>query len=128
MAIRFHVRGHLCASELGPPRVTRYADGVVFIPGGGSERPCVGCGLAPTAEGHDACLGLIEGIWSACCGHGVVEPYLVTNEGLCLRGDEAREYFAKHASNARLSLIPAIVTGADPWDEQTCLPRAMKGE
>jgi hypothetical protein len=40
-------------------------------------RPCLRCGRMPTPEGHDACLGHLEGVTSACCGHGVVEPYVV---------------------------------------------------
>lgn len=39
------------------------------------ERACIRCGKVPTKEGHDACLGTIEGITSACCGHGVEEGY-----------------------------------------------------
>ena len=38
-----------------------------------NERPCVRCGEMPTADGHDACLGHIEGVGSACCGHGAEE-------------------------------------------------------
>jgi len=34
-------------------------------------RPCARCGKSPTPEGYDACLGYIEGVKSACCGHGV---------------------------------------------------------
>lgn len=37
-------------------------------------RECVRCGKIPTPEGYDACLGYIEGVTSACCGHGVSEP------------------------------------------------------
>ena len=37
------------------------------------ERPCVRCGEMPTPEGHDACLGSIDDVSSACCGHGVEE-------------------------------------------------------
>jgi hypothetical protein len=32
----------------------------------------------PTSEGYDACLGFIPGVESACCGHGVEEPYQMT--------------------------------------------------
>jgi len=36
----------------------------------------------PTPEGYDHCLGHIDGAVSACCGHGVEDPYVVykTNE------------------------------------------------
>ena len=43
-------------------------------------RPCKRCGRIPTLEGYDACLGYIEGAISACCGHGVEEPYIVMKE------------------------------------------------
>ena len=39
-------------------------------------RPCKKCGCVPTSEGYDACLGHIEGVMAACCGHGVEEPYV----------------------------------------------------
>lgn len=41
------------------------------------ERPCQRCGCKPTPEGHDACLGTISHVKSACCGHGVEEPYAI---------------------------------------------------
>ncbi|HUX17139.1 MAG TPA: hypothetical protein VMW52_11750, partial [Phycisphaerae bacterium] len=37
------------------------------------RRPCRRCNRRPTPEGHDACLGKLPGVISACCGHGV-EP------------------------------------------------------
>ena len=44
------------------------------------ERPCVLCGEMPTPEGHDACLGYVEGASSACCGHGVTDSYVIKKE------------------------------------------------
>ena len=38
--------------------------------------PCALCGEPPTPEGHDACLGHIEGAQFACCGHGVHDGYI----------------------------------------------------
>lgn len=35
------------------------------------DRPCLKCGKNPTQEGYDACLGHIEGVKAACCGHGI---------------------------------------------------------
>jgi len=35
------------------------------------ERPCIKCGRKATPEGYDACLGKLEGVINACCGHGV---------------------------------------------------------
>lgn len=40
------------------------------------ERPCVRCGRMPTIEGYDACIGYVDGVVSACCGHGVGEPFV----------------------------------------------------
>lgn len=45
------------------------------------SRPCARCGRPPTPEGHDACLGKIDGVVSACCGHGKEEPYRVKENG-----------------------------------------------
>jgi hypothetical protein len=42
------------------------------------ERPCIRCGKLPTEEGYDACLGHINGARSACCGHGVTSPFVLT--------------------------------------------------
>jgi hypothetical protein len=41
------------------------------------ERPCTRCGEMPTPEGHDACLGTLPGVKSACCGHGKSELILI---------------------------------------------------
>jgi len=39
-----------------------------------SSRPCARCGKPPTIEGHDACLGHLDGVDGACCGHGREQP------------------------------------------------------
>ncbi len=44
------------------------------------DRECIRCGKPPTPEGHDACLGHLEGVKSACCGHGVSEPINVRDK------------------------------------------------
>ncbi|MBH1941655.1 hypothetical protein I5677_12200 [Mobilitalea sibirica] len=41
------------------------------------HRPCKKCGRTPTPEGYDACLGHIDGASSACCGHGIENPYTI---------------------------------------------------
>ena len=40
------------------------------------DPPCTLCGRGPTTEGHDACLGHVEEVRGACCGHGVHAGYL----------------------------------------------------
>lgn len=39
----------------------------------------------PTKEGYDACLGHIAGVKSACCGHGVEEPFVIPNKSRVLK-------------------------------------------
>ncbi len=43
-------------------------------------RPCAKCGEKPTPEGYDACLGYLDGISSACCGHGKSNPILTKKD------------------------------------------------
>ena len=41
------------------------------------NRPCWRCGRMPTLEGYDACLGYLDGVMSACCGHGEQPPMII---------------------------------------------------
>lgn len=41
------------------------------------NRPCALCGKNPTVEGHDYCIGKIDNATSACCGHGIYDPYII---------------------------------------------------
>jgi hypothetical protein len=72
-------------------RIVRFADGrwrwaatgrFLIMGAHASDPPCTVCHLPPTPEGHDPCLGRLEGVTSACCGHGgVVEGYRVLEDG-----------------------------------------------
>lgn len=58
---------------------------------------CRHCGLDRTPEGHDGCLGRLEGVQSACCGHGVKVDgrwvgYVLFEDGRALYEDEAIEW------------------------------------
>lgn len=50
------------------------ADKPIYTPeeaGSGQWGVCAKCGLGPTAEGHDGCLGTLpDSVMNACCGHG----------------------------------------------------------
>lgn len=49
-----------------------------------NEKPrrCKKCGENPTEEGHDSCLGTLEGVKHACCGHGILGmAYVVLDDG-----------------------------------------------
>ena len=65
MVARSYQRGHKIVYLNGK---WVYADN---LESADKERPCVRCGKFPTKEGHDACLGKLKGVKSACCGHGI---------------------------------------------------------
>ena len=67
-------RGHL--TRYDPDLGWVYADTGEPV---SNERPCVRCGEMPTPEGHDACLGDLNGVRAACCGHGVKRSYKMAN-------------------------------------------------
>lgn len=64
-----------------------YEDTGEETPGyGGKTRPCAKCGKLSTLEEHDPCLGTLQGVNSACCGHGIhSEAYVRFTNGVVLR-------------------------------------------
>ena len=38
---------------------------------------CDHCGLKRTKEGHDGCIGTLDGVANACCGHGEINAAYV---------------------------------------------------
>ena len=68
-----YTRGHLIV-WMPNERKWIYADTGESIE---KERPCIRCNRLPTKEGYDACLGYIEGVSSACCGHGKEEEFIM---------------------------------------------------
>ncbi|WP_413862021.1 hypothetical protein [Methanobrevibacter sp. UBA417] len=54
-------------------------------------RPCRYCSKMQTKEGYDGCLGYIPGVRSACCGHGIENPYVVTNDGEYIQFNSVEE-------------------------------------
>lgn len=72
---RIHCSDQGCGSEYSFPTSTEAPSVVVYTPemvGSGQYGVCGKCGLEPTKEGHDGCLGTLKGddIMNACCGHG----------------------------------------------------------
>ena len=59
-----------------------YADTREQCWGPDDRRPCKKCGREPTPEGHDACLGTMSGVASACCGHGLSAGWVTKVEEL----------------------------------------------
>lgn len=53
-----------------------YEDGTPFD----DTRPCTKCGVACGTDDPDPCLGWLDGVDYACCGHGIQgEEYVVAN-------------------------------------------------
>lgn len=69
-------RGHQIYYDFNS-KVWRYVDSGEVD---NDQRPCKLCGKMPTKEGYDPCIGHIEGAISACCGHGVTEPFVMYKE------------------------------------------------
>jgi len=54
------------------------------------NRSCGNFGKPQTKEGHDGCIGTLENVKNACCGHGPTdEAYIQYKNGEELRGKEA---------------------------------------
>lgn len=53
------------------------------------NRECGFCRLPNTEQGHDGCLGTIDGVMNACCGHGSVnEAYIQYENGDRISGED----------------------------------------
>jgi hypothetical protein len=54
-----------------------------------NNRPCGHCEKEQTKEGHDGCLGTLNGIMNACCGHGQTnEAYVQFLDGHSVHGED----------------------------------------
>ena len=59
-------------------------------------RGCGFCGASNTPEGHDGCVGTLEGVMNAFCGHGVKEEADVQfASGQRFAGKEALNFINK---------------------------------
>ena len=64
------------------------------------NRSCGHCGKPQTKEGHDGCIGTLNGVMNACCGHGKVEEAFVQFwDKTELRGNDAIEWIEKEHNN-----------------------------
>ncbi|MDZ7703158.1 MAG: hypothetical protein U5L04_01580 [Trueperaceae bacterium] len=94
-----HFRGHAI-------RYSEERDGFVYCDTGEpvedrwESRPCGYCGRDSTPEGHDGCLGTLDGVRNACCGHGETgEAYVQFEDCRELREQEAIDYFQDVTGN-----------------------------
>lgn len=71
-----------------------YLDGV-------EKEYCSYCGLNRTEEGYDGCIGFLQGVKNACCGHGETKmayvqfdnnEYQENPNKIRISGKEALEY------------------------------------
>lgn len=76
-----------------------------YLDGYGKDK-CGNCGLHRTKQGHDGCIGELEGVMNACCGHGqdsvaYVQFYHADYDKepnkYLLQGDEALAYIKMHS-------------------------------
>jgi len=48
-------------------------------------RTCQTCSQEIPTDGPDPCLGMLPGVWAACCGHGDGEGYIAFEYGRTVR-------------------------------------------
>lgn len=87
MSIKAKYRGHDIVCIGGEWYYENYMQSVQSKP----NISCSHCKVEPTKEGHDACLGTLNGVMNACCGHGLDdEAYVQFLDGTIIQGRNAR--------------------------------------
>lgn len=76
--------------------------------GSGQYGVCAKCGLLPTKEGHDGCIGELKDpdVMNACCGHGDDSQTYVqfwSDRDNPIRGDDAVEKINEIKANKWLN-------------------------
>ena len=72
--VRAYINGHECV----------FKNGAWQLPA--NVEKCPRCGRMNKMNTPDGCIGLLPGVVSACCGHGVEEGYIIFENGVELRG------------------------------------------
>jgi|GEM_PF-987622 len=86
------------------------------------SRPCGHCGRPQTKEGHDGCLGTLEGVMNACCGHGSIdEAYIQYENDEELRGKEALSEMSRDLTKEEKSAIRRLNSLAKVWPDSLWL-------
>ena len=96
MTARAEFLGHPIHYENGVWKITETGE-TLYSPdmaGSGQYGRCISCGLSPTPEGHDGCLGTLvdknKEIWNSCCGHSnTSQAYIQYSDKTVIRGEEA---------------------------------------
>ena len=77
-----------------------------YLEGYGKDS-CGHCGLQRTPEGYDGCIGQLDGVMNACCGHGENSvayvqfshsEYEQEPNKFILKGNEAINYIKNNSS------------------------------
>lgn len=67
-----------------------YSDNGQLVKDAWKLRECGYCKLPNRSDEHDACLGYLDGVANACCGHGNIEQaYVQFDDQTRLEGIEA---------------------------------------
>lgn len=105
---RSSLRGHKIIENEG---VFRFADTGESTVETWEQRPCGYCGLSNTIEGHDGCLGTLEGVVNACCGHGCVDDaYVQFCTGEVLRKGMAARFFEAQLKKEASRIVGSLTT------------------
>ena len=81
-----HIFGLELTESTSDPEVAYWPDGTEVNDETRKKQRCPACGLCPTPEGHDPCLGTLPGVRYACCGHGRDQGYIMFEDGRTIRG------------------------------------------
>ncbi len=87
------------------------------LAGSGQFGICAHCGLDPTPEGRDGCIGTLPEhiVMNACCGHGNRrQAYLQYWTGAVIRGEDAIEKMQ------RLGVEPCSSTSPSASPSASC--------
>jgi len=86
------------------------------------KEPCDNCGKYKTYEGHDGCMGELDGIVNGCCGHGRVgRAYVQFWDGTVVSGEDAvtiQSILKRNKSDATLEYRLKFLKGNIPFFEE----------
>lgn len=89
---------------------------------------CAKCGLMPTEEGHDGCLGTLKGnIMNACCGHDDDRlAYIQYWDRSDIRGNDAVKEQKRLLSDENKHRASKIVESWPDWKKNVTLTKYLK--
>lgn len=63
---------------------------------------CKECGMTETESGVDPCIGVLEGVSNACCGHGIEdECYIQFTNGTLIGGSLAKDILISKSKESK---------------------------